>query len=158
MRPQLGQFKQGNSFYIDMGVIMKKLAIIGYLAVGLLLISGVAASAQVARPYAAHVPFDFTVGHKVLKAGDYTLRPATGITNQRSVILWDSEGRGTVVGLASVGSDDSEQKGTMTFVKDGDEWALGAVDTPRYALKIKKLRTDRGEIQLAKSRSVTLQN
>ena len=158
MRPQLGLIKQGNFFYIDMGVIMKKLAIIGCLAVGLLLISGVAGIAQVARPYAAHVPFDFTVRNKVLKAGDYKLKPLDGITNQRSLILLDSEGRGTVVGLASVGSDDSEEKGTMTFVKDGDGWALGSVDTPRFALRIKKLRTDRGELQLAKSRSVTLQN
>jgi hypothetical protein len=158
MRPQLGPFKQGNFFYIDMGVIMKKLAIIGCLALGLLMISSVAGNAQVGRYYAAHVPFDFTVGKKVLKAGDYTLRPASGVTNQRSLILWDSDGRGTVVGQASVGSDDSEEKGTMTFVKDGDDWALGSVDTPRFALRIKKLRTDRGEIQLAKSRSVTLQN
>jgi len=138
---------------------MKKIAIMGCLAVALLLVLNFSGSAQVERQYAAHVPFDFTVGDKLLKAGDYTLAPAAGITNQRSLILRDSStGRGIFVGQASIGPELSEEQGKLTFVKNGDEWALGAIDTPRYAVKIKKLRTDRGELQLAKKRTISLQN
>jgi len=151
-------FKAGN-IYIDKREIMKKIAIMGSLAVAMLLVLNFSGSAQVERQYAAHVPFDFTVGNKVMKAGDYTLGPASGITNQRSLILWDrSNGRGIVVGQASIGPEQSEEEGKLTFIKNGDDWALGAIDTPRFALKLKKIRTDRGELQLAKKQVVTLQN
>ena len=139
--------------------IMKKIAIMGCLVVGLLFTLSLSGNAQSVRQYAMQVPFDFTVGNKLLKAGDYTIAPAAGITNQRALVLFNrSTGKGTVVGATGLGSDESAENGKVTFVKEGDQWALGSIDTPRFALKLKKIRTDRGELQLAKKQVVTLQN
>jgi len=138
---------------------MKKLAIMGCLTIGFLFALSSFGSAQSPHQYALHVPFDFTVGSKQLKAGDYTLAPAAGITNQRALILFNrSTGKATIVGATGLGSDESTASGKVTFVKDGQEWALGVIDTPRFSLVLKNLPKDKAELAVANSRVVRLQN
>ena len=97
-----------------------------------------------------------------LKAGDYTIGPASGITNQRALVLSNrSNGKVNVVGQAIIGSSEGEAKGTMTVAKDDDGWALRAIDTPGFVLNLEKTKSDETNVASAnkapENRTVTLQ-
>ena len=141
---------------------MKKLSIVGSLLAGLLLMFTVSGSAQVSRQYSAHVPFDFNVNNKLMKAGDYTLGPLGGITNQRAIALSSNSGRTAIVGQAIIGSSQADVKGTMTFAKSGDGWVLQSIDTPGFALKLKSnkagVRIVASASDAPESKTIILQN
>jgi hypothetical protein len=88
-----------------------------------------------------NVPFDFTVGNKLMKSGEYTIEPLSGITNQRSLILRGrADGSSKLIGQAAIGSSESNEPGSATFAKYGDEWVLQRIVTPGYELKFKSSR------------------
>ena len=120
--------------HIDREVIMKNLAISDSWLLGF---CGVRrnGNAQVSRQYAVHVPFDFTVGNKLLKAGDYWIGPLSGVTNQRTLFIQSrSTGKIGVIGQTAITSSESDKAGTMTFVKYGDPWVLEELTTPGFTL------------------------
>jgi hypothetical protein len=99
------------------------------------------------------VPFDFSVGSKQLKAGDYTLGPLSGITNQRAIVLRSNFSGKTeiVVGQAGIGVVDEDVKGTLTFVKDSDVWALQTINAPSFTLKLRKIGAAERNLASAKN-------
>lgn len=141
---------------------MKKLSMVGSLLAGLLLMFSVSGNAQVSRQYSANVPFDFNVNNKLMKAGEYTLGPTSGITNQRAIALSSDSGKATIVGQAAIGSSQGDVKGTMTFTKSGDEWVLQSIETPGFALKLKSNKTGVKIVASAsdapESKTIILQN
>jgi len=120
---------------------MKRFLQSGFLGVGLLWALSASGNAQVSQHYAVNVPFDFTVGNKLMKSGEYTIEPLSGITNQRSLILRGrADGRSKLLGQAAIGSSESNEPGSATFAKYGDEWVLQQIVTPGYELKFKSSR------------------
>jgi hypothetical protein len=117
---------------------MKNVLRSALFSLALLLTVGVAGYAQVSRPYVVHIPFDFTVGDKQYKQGDYRIAPLDGITNQRAVVL---ESRATanvsVLGQTSIDSSYSNKQGRITFAKISDQWILREVETPGFKLRVK---------------------
>src|SRR5580765_5618559 len=115
---------------------MKRFLQSGFLGVCLLWALSASGNAQVSQHYAVNVPFDFTVGNKLMKSGEYTIEPLNGITNQRSLILRSrADGRSKVLGQAAIGSSESIEPGSATFAKYGDDWVLQQIVTPGYELK-----------------------
>ena len=77
---------------------MKKLIQIGAMFALLVTFSAVSAYAQKAFRYDAHIPFDFSVGQKSYKAGNYTSRvtnpfAATATVSAASATAISSSGR-----------------------------------------------------------------
>ena len=117
---------------------MKNLVRVTFLAVGVLLAFSASGNAQVSRQYKAHIPFDFTVGSKVIKSGDYLIRPLDGLNNWRALILQDlSNGKAQVIGQVEISSTLSNELGRLTFVQSGDRWALQDVKTAGFDLNLK---------------------
>ena len=126
---------------------MKNILRTGLIAVAAFLAFGISANAQVSRQYLVHIPFDFKVGKKVLKAGDYRLAPLDGITNWRSVALrGPSTNDWKVLGNAAIDSTESNKQGRLTFAKIGDEWLLRDVETAGFKLKLKVPAADEGNV------------
>lgn len=127
-----------------------------------MLMFSVSGNAQVSRQYSAHVPFDFNVGSKLMKAGEYTLGPTAGITNQRAIALSGGAGKTAIVGQAIIGSSQGDVKGTMTFAKSSDGWVLQSIDTPGFALKLKSSKAGVKIVASAsgapESKTIILQN
>jgi len=138
--------------------IMKRFLQLGFLGVCVLGALSATGNAQVSQQYAVNVPFDFAVGNKVMKSGEYTIEPLSGITNQRSIIFRSRlDGRSKLIGQASIGSSDSDKAGRLTFAKYGDNWVLQQVVTPGYELKLKgsKPEQDIGKATETKSEALS---
>jgi hypothetical protein len=99
----------------------------------------ISASAQATRQYRANVPFDFSVGNKVLKAGAYTITPASSNTNLHALILRDSSnGKASTFGQAFVDLGAPEVPGQMNFIKTDNGWVLQSIETSSFALRLRK--------------------
>src|SRR4051794_33383785 len=108
-----------------MEAIMKRLIMVGCLAVGLVAVLGISGNAQLTHRYSAKIPFDFSIRGKRLQAGDYTITTLSSVTNLRAVYLRDSStGKGLVIGPAEVISSDSEERGALVFVRVDNGWVL----------------------------------
>ena len=117
---------------------MKNILRTGVLVSAALLSLSTLGNAQVSRQYFVHIPFDFTVGGKLLKAGEYRIAPLGGSTNQRAVILESrANGEGKVIGQAAIESTESSRQGRITFAKVSDQWRLREVETAGFTLKLK---------------------
>jgi hypothetical protein len=129
---------------------MKNILRTGLIAVAAFLALGISANAQISRQYLVHIPFDFKVGKKVLKAGDYRLAPLDGISNWRAVAL---QGQSTkdwkVLGNVAIDSTESNKQGRLTFAKIGDDWLLRDVETAGFKLKLNVPASDEGNVATA---------
>jgi hypothetical protein len=100
---------------------MKRIPAIALLAIANLAMVGTA----IAQSYGvkAKVPFDFTVGNKVLPAGTYTIKPASS-----SVIMISNHDQN--VGALSVVNQDSKKSpngGKLLFHKYGGQYFLSEI-------------------------------
>ncbi|MCA1605973.1 MAG: hypothetical protein LC775_10985, partial [Acidobacteria bacterium] len=78
---------------------MTKTALKMFSAIGLLILSaGVSAKAQ--TQYRAHIPFDFTIGEKSFKAGDYTVR-----TDSSIIAIREAKGSASYMTMVTLGAD-----------------------------------------------------
>ena len=135
---------------------MKNLMRVTLLAVGLLAAFSATGNAQISRQYKAHIPFDFTIGNKEVKSGDYLIRPADGVSNQRGVILQElSTGKARLIGQALISSNVSNKQGSLTFVKSGDAWILRDVMTDGFELNLKVNSNDAPNIAAVKKTEKT---
>ena len=129
---------------------MKNILRTSLIAVAAFLALGISANAQVSRQYLVHIPFDFKVGKKILKAGDYRLAPLDGITNWRAVTL---QGQSTkdwkLLGNVAIDSTESSKHGRLTFAKIGDDWLLRDVETAGFKLKLNVPASDEGNVATA---------
>jgi hypothetical protein len=130
---------------------MKNILRVGLLVVGMLAAFGISGNAQVTRAYAVHIPFDFTIGGKVLKAGDYRIVPLAGITSERAIALQSqSTGKSTLLGQTSIDSSGTNTGGKLTFVGNNEQWLLSEVTTSGFTLKLKSRSAERDNIASAK--------
>jgi hypothetical protein len=118
---------------------MKRLIVSGFLAVGIAAVLSISVNAQLANRYTAKVPFDFSIGSKRFEAGDYSISALGGVTSLRALYLHsNSTGKGRVIGSAILRSSDSEEPGSMVFVKADNGWVLQSVETATFRLKLRR--------------------
>jgi len=117
---------------------MKNVLRTALFSLAVLVAAGASGYAQVSRQYVVHIPFDFTVGSKQYKQGDYRIAPVDGVTNQRAILLENrSTADASVLGQASIDSSNSSKQGRITFAKISDQWILREVETPGFSLRVK---------------------
>jgi hypothetical protein len=111
----------------------------------------VTGNAQLTRRYSAKIPFDFSVGKKQFKAGDYTIGPVGALTSAGFLALTDrSTGKVQLIGQVSLNKDEPQLAGTIQFVKAGDEWVLRSIETGSFSFEQRNV--DRGQPKIASNR------
>jgi hypothetical protein len=127
---------------------MKRFILTMFLAVGSLAVFSATGNAQVNRRYSANIPFDFSVGKKEFKAGDYTIGPLGTVTNSDFLVLTDrSTGKAQLIGQVSVNKYQPQLEGKMNFVQSGDAWVLSSIETGTFSVALHV--TDRGDTKIA---------
>lgn len=130
---------------------MKRFILAMIMVVGSLAVFSATGNAQVTRRYSANIPFDFSVGKKQFKAGDYTVGPIGTQTNSDFLVLTDrSTGKVQLIGQAFVNQYDTDLNGSMQFAKSGDRWVLSSIETGTFSMKLSG--NDKDEPKIASNR------
>jgi|SRR6478672_7066198 len=130
---------------------MKRFILTIFLAFGAMAVFSVTGNAQLTRRYSAKIPFDFSVGKKQFKAGDYTIGPVGALTSAGFLALTDrSTGKVQLIGQVSLNKDEPQLAGTIQFVKAGDEWVLRSIETGSFSFEQRNV--DRGQPKIASNR------
>lgn len=99
---------------------------------------GLTAHAQASQQYRAQVPFDFTVAGRAYTAGSYSVGLMSSTNDSGAISLLDRKtGHEKIIGM-SRGHADANSRGKLTFVKNGDKYALVSVSTPSFETKMKQ--------------------
>ena len=99
---------------------MKRFILTMFMLVGTLAVFSVSGNAQVTRRYSASIPFDFSVGKKHLKAGEYTVGPVGTLISGGFIMLTErSTGRSQLVGQTSFEQNGAGLTGKMQFISTG---------------------------------------
>lgn len=85
--------------------------------------------------YRANIPFDFTVGKKAYKAGDYSVDYLNRFEASRRVVLRDSRGRNAYVFITEIDRPRVESA-VLMFDLVGSRYVLSAITTPVFAVEI----------------------
>jgi hypothetical protein len=132
---------------------MKRFILTMFLAVGSLAVFSATGNAQVNRRYSANIPFDFSVGKKQFKAGDYVLGPIGTNSSADFLLLTNrSTGKVQLIGQVSVGSHDNVLKGKLYFVQTADGWTLSSIETGTF---LAEFHGDRGDQKIASNRGTS---
>src|SRR5687767_10344917 len=119
-------------------MIMKKTALQISSVLGLVIFIAVA-SAEAQPQYRAHIPFDFAIGQKSYKAGDYSIHLVSPDSASKAVVIRDSQGRNGYVILTTGGEDYSRiRTGTLVFDRDGTQYSLSAIRTSFFIVNLPK--------------------
>ena len=130
---------------------MKRFILTMFLAVGSLALFSVSGNAQVNRQYSAKIPFDFSVGNKQFKAGDFTIGPLGTQTSSDFLVLKErSTGKVQLIGQALINQHKTDLTGKLNFVQNGDEWTLRSIETGTFSYTLRS--NDRGETKIASNR------
>lgn len=112
---------------------MKRFILTVFMLVGALAVFSVSGNAQITRRYAATIPFDFSVGKKHLKAGEYVLGPIGTLENGAFLLLTDrATGRAQLIGQTSFPQNEVGLKGKMQFINTDNGWVLSSIETGSF--------------------------
>lgn len=121
---------------------MKNIILQACLVVGLALVSGVAANAQLSQQYRAEIPFDFTVDNKAFDSGTYSLEPVAPSSSSGAIALRSRKtGKAKMLGLAGIGGDSSRETGKLIFHKWNGQYVLAEIITPTFGMRMKRKQT-----------------
>jgi hypothetical protein len=110
---------------------MKRITVVAFLTLASTLGLGSASAQSQSREVRATVPFDFTVGNKLLPAGTYSIARAKDGTIQ----IHNSKGQPVVITLAS--QDGSPSKGCdLNFDRRDGQYFMRAVQCESAAMSI----------------------
>lgn len=138
MRANLQAFKNLNFFSSIREVIMKRFILTMFIAVGTLAVFSATGNAQVTRRYSANIPFDFSVGKKQFKAGEYTIGPLGVQTSADFLALTErSTGKVQLIGQTIIDRYDTDLKGKLDFVNTGDGWVLNSIETGTFSFQVR---------------------
>jgi hypothetical protein len=100
---------------------MNRISAIALLAIANLAMAGTALAQS--NSVEAKVPFDFTVGDKVLPAGTYTIKPASASL----ILISTADHRTASFTLVSEDSGSSPDGGKLVFHRYGDQYFLSKI-------------------------------
>ena len=119
--------------------------IINLTAIAIIVLTSAAASvsAQMTQQYRAEIPFDFSIGNRDMKAGNYALGffnsessiPVLGIMNRES-------GQAKAIKPVVRSGYDRDTKAVLKFVRSGEHYDLAEVVAPDFNMKLKKTWSD----------------
>lgn len=113
---------------------MKKIIQLLSVACVALVFGSLTAFAQSGNLIKSTIPFDFTVGNKMLEKGSYELR-VTDYTSGGAVVTFvDSKGNRIESLAGSVTTTQKFEKAELVFKLDGERRVLTEIATPAYAV------------------------
>jgi len=110
---------------------MKRNIAIALLAVLTLVGAGNAVAQNVGVQ--ATMPFEFTVGGKLLPAGTYNIEPASSLASQGVITIQNTDNHFWAMSTASRSQQDPVGNGELIFDKYGDKYFLHEVLCPNVA-------------------------
>jgi hypothetical protein len=126
---------------------MKRFILTVFLAVGALAVFSATGNAQISRRYSANIPFDFSVGKRQFKAGNYTIGPLGTQTSADFLLLTDrSTGKVKLIGQATIDRYNTDLTGKMNFVQAGDVWVLSSIETGTFSVTLPVAGDDSSKI------------
>ena len=109
--------------------ILRGLTMLLLVAAVALMAALVSAHAQSSVRVIADVPFEFAVGGKSLKAGEYTVRAMTA--NGDAMLITSEDSNVSAIRLSnSIQSRDVQEKGKLVFHRYGERYFLSEIWTP----------------------------
>ena len=106
---------------------------------GLFLVLAVAGNTQGLPQYRATIPFDFQIRNAHFAAGDYSLGPVGTHSSSGGVaIRARATGKGQIIGLSLLGTEESSAKGKLIFTKVNGTYTLTEVKTPAFNVRVPK--------------------
>lgn len=108
--------------------ILRGLTMLVLIAAVALMAALVSANAQTTGSVVANIPFDFTVGGKSLKAGEYSVRAFTA--NGNTLVISNQQSHDAVVRLSqSIEARKSPKQAKMVFHRYGQRYFLSEIWT-----------------------------
>ena len=96
-----------------------------------------AVSAKAQTQYRAHIPFDFTIGKRIFKAGEYFIDPIFQNSANQAVAIRDALGSRSYILMITVGQDLSKVKtATLVFHQYDTQYSLSVIRTPTFITKL----------------------
>lgn len=119
---------------------MKQRALQLLSSIGLMVwILMVAVSAKAQNEYRAYIPFDFTMGGKTYKAGNYVIDPLSRDSANTPIAFMNASGTGSQILMAAPGGGYSKVKiATLIFDRLETQYSLAVIKTPSFVVKFRK--------------------
>lgn len=137
--------------------LLKSFTMLLLVVVLALAAAAVSANAQASHQVVADIPFDFSVGYKILPAGQYTVKALSG--EARALLIQSADQRTSVLRLAdAIERTKAKQTVKLVFHRYGERYFLaevwdGADNAGRQMLKSQEEQTVESELA-----SLSLQN
>jgi hypothetical protein len=125
---------------------MKRITAIALLAITNLVMAG--NSIAQSHGVRAAVPFDFTVGGKLLPAGTYTIKPSSGSV----IVITNRDKPVSALTLVNPDSNKSPGRGKLLFHRYGDQYFLSEILCAGQDMSL-ALRTSKKEQQLQRQQA-----
>jgi hypothetical protein len=117
--------------------------------VGLVMVLMVAAQAQIATKYRAHIPFDFSVGKLNLEAGDYVIELTNSSSSTQILTIRNvKSGQAKVVLVTPEANDERLDVSKLVFNRYENQYFLAEMITPTLGAEFARAKT---EVKLAKT-------
>jgi len=122
---------------------MKNLIVkISSLFVLAIILTVVSVQAQSLRHYRAQIPFDFKIGSKAYKAGDYIIKVENQLSMARVLMFKNAKTHNLrQLFVLPSGSRSLVDKTILMFDRYGEEYVLTEMVSPDFALSIPKTKT-----------------
>jgi hypothetical protein len=127
---------------------MEKQIMRALMAVIIVAAAVVTATAQTGQRLVVHVPFDFVVGGRQMRAGDYTVRRITH-ESDTALIIRGADGREAAMVLTSA-SGKEPSRAELTFRRYGEGYFLASVSIPG-TLSVRDVPRSKSEGRLARA-------
>lgn len=145
---------------------MKQTALHYSSAIGLtVLILMAAVSARSQDGYRAHIPFDFTIGDKTYKAGNYVIDPLSLRSANGPIAVRNANGASSHMLMVAVGADYSKvTTASLIFDRLESQYSLVAIQTPSFIVKLPRSKVTsestlaRNQVRLQTIVAATIKN
>ena len=137
---------------------MKKKVVKIFSFFGLLIALAVSAQAQFIGQYRVYIPFNFNIGQRNFKAGDYTIGSVSPFASQ-VLRLHKTKGRGSYITIAAANEDSSQSRvGKLVFNRYGDQYVLTEINMPTLKAEFPKSKFENklGKMQKPERETIAL--
>ncbi len=132
---------------------MKKTLLQICSVVGLVILLTVVTQAQ--TQYRANIPFDFSIGQKNFKAGEYSVGWLTPNADSKVIVIRDAKGRNSYAIMPAIASSKTETA-ALTFNRYADKYFLAKINTPAFKVELLKGEEMLGQNSKASEETVAL--
>lgn len=103
------------------------------------------ANAQTAPTHRATIPFDFIVGDKTFKAGEYTVNFGVSAANKEHLLLRSVDGKQTAIlnPTASENGNEAVKQANFVFYVADEHYYLAGINTAQKSVEIRNPHSKR---------------